>query len=139
MAMDIIEKARMYRAKIEENAKSMDDTSAVAYPDLFPLWSADNRLYKVDDRVRYDGLLYKVLQEHYSRETWEPTNAPSLFAKVLIPDPEVVPVWEQPDSTNPYMKGDRVHYPDENGPIYQSTIDNNAWSPEAYPAGWMME
>lgn len=139
MAMDIIEKARMYRAKIEENAKSMDDTSAVAYPDLFPLWSADNRLYKVDDRVRYDGLLYKVLQEHYSRETWEPTNAPSLFAKVLIPDPEVVPVWEQPDSTNPYMKGDRVHYPDENGPIYQSTIDNNVWSPEAYPAGWMME
>ena len=139
MAMDIIEKARMYRAKIEENAKSMDDTSAVAYPDLFPQWSADNRLYKVDDRVRYDGLLYKVLQEHYSRETWEPTNAPSLFAKVLIPDPEVIPVWEQPSAENAYMTGDRVHYPGEEDPVYRSLIDNNVWSPEAYPAGWMME
>ena len=139
MAMDIIEKARMYRAKIEQNASLLDDEVAVAYPDLYPMWSPDNREYKVGDRVRYNEILYKVLQDHYSRVTWEPDVAPSLFAKVLIPDPEVVPVWEQPDSTNPYMTGDRVHYPDENGPIYQSTIDNTVWSPEAYPAGWMME
>ena len=41
--------------------------------------------------------------------------------------------WEQPDSTNPYMKGDKVKY---NGKIYESVIDNNVWSPEAYPQGW---
>lgn len=139
MAMDVIEKARMYRSKMEEIVATLDDDTAVAYPNFFPAWSSDNRLYKVGDRVRYEEILYKVLQEHYSREGWEPTNAPSLFAKVLIPDPEVVPVWEKPDSTNPYMTGDRVHYPDENAPIYRSTIDNNVWSPDEYPAGWMME
>ena len=40
---------------------------------------------------------------------------------------------EQPDSTNPYKKGDRVRF---NGKVYESLIDNNVWSPSAYPAGW---
>lgn len=139
MAMDIIEKARMYRAKIEQNATLLDDESAVAYPDLYPMWSPDNREYKVGDRVRYNEILYKVLQDHYSRVTWEPDVAPSLFARVLIPDPEVIPVWEQPSAENAYMTGDRVHYPGADDPVYRSLIDNNVWSPEAYPAGWMME
>jgi hypothetical protein len=41
--------------------------------------------------------------------------------------------WTQPDSTNPYMKGDRVIF---EGKIYESTIDGNVWSPADYPAGW---
>ena len=36
------------------------------------------------------------------------------------------------------MKGDKVHYPDKGGPVYESTIDNNVFSPEAYPAGWQL-
>ena len=60
----------------------------------------------------------------------------SLWARILIPDPEVIPVWEQPDSTNPYMTGDRVHYPTAEDPVYESLIDNNVWSPGEYPAGW---
>lgn len=137
--MNVIDKARMLRRKIEDNAKVLDDSDAVAYVDLFPMWSGLGVDYEVGDRVRYEGILFKVLQSHKSQETWTPTDAPSLFAEVLIPDPGTVPVWKQPDSTNPYMTGDRVHYPDENGPIYRSTIDNNVWSPETYPAGWSME
>jgi hypothetical protein len=34
------------------------------------------------------------------------------------------------------MKGDKVHYPDAEGDIYESLIDYNVYSPEAYPAGW---
>jgi hypothetical protein len=56
------------------------------------------------------------------------------LAKVLIPDANVIPEWEQPDSTNPYMKGDRVMF---NGEVYESAIDNNVWSPAAYPGGWI--
>ena len=59
------------------------------------------------------------------------TDAPSLWAKVLIPDPEVIPVWEQPESTNPYMKGDKVKH---KGKTWSSTIDNNVWEPGVY--GW---
>lgn len=133
----IIDRARELRAKIEELATDhIDDSDATSYTELFPLWDGNGKDYKTGDRVRFNGILYKVLQDHTSQPDWTPEAAPSLFAEVLIPDPEVIPVWKKPDSTNPYMTGDKVHYPDENGPVYESTIDNNVWSPEEYPAGW---
>ena len=46
-----------------------------------------------------------------------------------------IPEWVQPDSTNAYMKGDKVKY---NEHIYESLIDNNIWSPDGYPAGWQL-
>ena len=72
--------------------------------------------YVKDDKVLYEGVLYKVLQNHTSQEGWTPTSAPSLFAKVLTSEGEILD-WEQPSSTNPYMKGDKVRY---NGKIYES-------------------
>lgn len=50
---------------------------------------------------------------------------------MLIPDPETIPEWVQPDSTNPYMAGDKVTH---NGKTWVSDIDNNVWSPGEY--GW---
>lgn len=87
-----------------------------------------------DDKVLYDGVLYKVLQNHTSQEGWTPTSAPSLFVKVLTSEGEILD-WEQPSSTNPYMKGDKVKY---NGKVYESLIDNNVWSPDGYPVGWKL-
>ena len=77
--------------------------------------------------------MYKVLQDHTSQETWTPKDAPSLFARVLVDDGGAVLDWVQPNSTNPYMKGDRVKF---EGKIYESLIDSNVWSPTAYPTGW---
>lgn len=42
-----------------------------------------------------------------------------------------IPEWEQPDSTNPYKKGDKVTY---QGKTWISTVDNNVWAPGTY--GW---
>lgn len=134
--MSIVDRAREVRAKIEAVAETLDDTAALDYVELFAAWDGDGHAYAVDDRCRYAGALYKVLQAHTSQADWNPVDAPSLFARILNPDPDVIPVWEQPDSTNPYMTGDKVHYPDADGPVYESLIDNNTWSPEAYPAGW---
>ena len=39
--------------------------------------------------------------------------------------------WKQPDSTNPYQKGDKVTH---NGKTWESTADNNVWEPGVY--GW---
>ena len=137
MAIDnLIERARILRATIENLALSLDDTEAAQNAELFPSWNSNGVIYTAGQRVQYEGILYKVLIDHASQPAWTPEDAPSLFAKVLIPDPGVIPVWEQPDSTNPYMIGDRVHYPGENDPVYESLIDNNVWSPGDYPAGW---
>ena len=134
--MSIVDRARALRDTVEELSVHLDDSAAVENAELFPVWSGDSVQYTVGQRLRYDGVLYKVLQAHTSQPGWTPDAAPSLFAEVFIPDPEVVPVWRQPDSTNAYMTGDKVHYPDENGPVYESVIDNNVWSPADYPAGW---
>ena len=131
--MTLIELARKLRPLIEKAAASLDDTDAIEGAVLFPQWSGNSISYVKDDRICYEGILYRCLQDHISQENWTPIGAPSLWAKVLIPSPDVIPEWEQPDSTNPYMTGDRVTY---KGKIYESTIDNNIWSPESYPAGW---
>ena len=133
---NLTERARELRRTIEALAENLDDVAAAESVELFPVWSGDGVDYKAGDRVRYDGVLYKVLQNHTSQPGWNPVAAVSLFAEVLIPDPDVIPVWRQPDSTNPYMTGDKVHYPGEDDSVYESTIDNNVWSPADYPAGW---
>jgi hypothetical protein len=107
-----------------------NDETALQVPNLYPVWKAEVD-YKVGDRVLYNDILYKVLQDHTSQETWTPDVAPSLFAKVLIPDEDIIPEWEQPDSTNPYMIGDKVSH---NGKTWVSTINNNVWEPSVY--GW---
>jgi len=134
--MTRLERARKLRPIIEKAAQFLDDETSLKATELFPEWSGNSVAYKKDDKVRYLDILYKVLMDHTSQSNWPPSDSPSLFAKVLIPAPGEIPVWEQPDSTNPYMIGDKVHFPTINDPIYESVIDNNIWSPSVYPAGW---
>ena len=134
---NIIERARILRGTIEEMAQGLDDSTAESVPELFPEWNPEGCDYEPGDRVRAGGVLYKVLQKHTSQSTWTPEEAHSLFARVLPgQDGTEIGEWRQPDSTNPYMKGDKVHYPTISDPIYESTIDNNVWAPDVY--GWQM-
>lgn len=89
--MGVIERARELRSQIEANAAPMSDYMALQYKELFAAWSGDGVAYKAGDRVRYNGILYKVLQDHISQGDWRPDSTSSLYAKVLIPDPSVVP------------------------------------------------
>lgn len=116
------------------NIVPLPDKEAVRMVDSFPEWAA-GKPYEQGFKVRYAGRLWKVLQDHVSQADWTPDAAPSLFAKVLATDDGEIPEWEQPDSTNAYQKGDRVR---RNGHVYVSTIPDNVWAPEAYPAGWEM-
>ena len=104
---------------------SATDEQALSVPVLYPAWRSGVD-YVAGQRVLRGGVLYKALQDHTSQDDWTPDAAPSLFAKVLIPDAETIPEWEQPDSTNPYSKGDKVTH---NGKTWVSTIDNNVWEP----------
>ena len=130
--MTLLELAYKLRPYIEKAAASLSDEDALEAVNLFPTWDSTSE-YAKDTRVLYDGILYKCLQAHASQANWTPTNSPSLWTKVLIPDANVIPEWEQPDSTNPYMKGDRVMFEDK---VYESNIDNNVWAPNIY--GWSL-
>ncbi|MBP5461778.1 MAG: hypothetical protein J6Y20_06610 [Lachnospiraceae bacterium] len=139
---DIIGRARALRGVIEGLAESLDDSAAAEAMELYPAWNGGGVSYTAGQRLRYGGKLYKVNpgQGHTSQEDWTPEAAVSLFAEILPgQDGTKVSVWQQPDSTNPYMTGDRVHFPTINDPIYRSTIDGNVWSPGDYPQGWEIE
>lgn len=106
------------------------DEQALAVTDLYPEWESGKN-YQLNERVMYNGTMYRVLVGHTAQADWAPSAAPSLFAKVLIPNGDTIYNWEQPDSTNPYMNGDKVKH---NEKIWVSTVDNNVWEPGVY--GW---
>ena len=110
--------------------ESATDEQALSVPVLYPAWRS-GVAYVAGQRVLHGGVLYKALQDHTSQDDWTPDAAPSLFAKVLIPDETIIPEWVQPDSTNPYAKGDKVTH---NGKTWVSDYDNNVWEPGAF--GW---
>lgn len=127
------EEAVQFRSTVNEIIGTLTDEQALAAPVLFPVWQTEVE-YKTGDRIRYEGKLYKVIQDHNSQIGWEPIVAVSLFAALLINEEtgEILE-WVQPDSTNAYSIGDKVLF---EGATYESLIDNNVWSPADYPAGW---
>ena len=129
--MSYLSNAKKLRAGIDSAGAYLTDEQALTVPVIYPAWTGDGAAYAVGDRVQYAGVLYKCLQAHTSQATWTPTDAPSLWTKVLIPTPGEIPDWEQPSSTNPYAKGDKVKH---NGKIWTSDIDSNVWEPGVY--GW---
>lgn len=130
--MTIMDQAREIRKMMEAVSQIVPEEKAANFVRFFPKWEGDGRTLRTGERIQYNGQLYTVLQGHMTQENWTPEAAPSLFAKVLVSeDPDVIKEWEQPDSTNPYKKGDRVIY---DGHIWQSDIDGNVWKPGEY--GW---
>ena len=125
-----IEKLKAMRKQAEINAAGNTDAQALEVSTLYADWETleEGQSLTVGDRVTYRDVLYNVITAHNVQSTWNPVDSPSLFAKVLIPDPEVIPEWEQPDSTNPYSKGDRVTH---NGKTWESLVDENVWEPGA--------
>ena len=120
------------RDMMHKAASSLPDEDALEAVELFPVWGAGVD-YALSVRVRYADKLYRCEQAHTSQTGWEPPNVPALWTEVARPGE--IPVWRQPTGAqDAYMKGDRVHYPDADGPVWESEADNNVWEPGVY--GW---
>lgn len=130
MRLTVDKLAAFAEALIKLRDTATDEAAAensAAYDD----WD-EAETYAVGDRVQYEGELYKCLTAHTAQITWTPAAAPSLWAKVLPGQGgTAIGEWVQPDSTNPYMSGDKVTC---NGKTWISTIDKNVWQPGVY--GW---
>lgn len=118
---------------VETQAENMMEVASV-----FPAYKV-GKAYKVKEVFSYgenavgDAQLYQVLQAHTSAAEWVPGEAPSLYKAIGVTE-EGYPEWVQPlGASDAYNQGDIVSH---KGVLYQSTIDNNVWAPDAYPAGW---
>lgn len=111
---------------------ALDDEAALEVIALFPTWeSMLGKSVITGERYYYNNKLYKVVQTHTVQSNWTPNSTAALFTEVSV---EEFPEFVQPTgSHNAYKIGDQVTY---NGVHYKSLIDNNVYSPEAYPQGW---
>ena len=135
MEPDTEEIMQAVKRMLASSTENLSDEDALNVAALFPTWSSKiEESVTVGERFWYDGKLYKVIQNHTVQEDWTPDNAASLFTEVSI---EEWPEFVQPvGSEDAYMIGDKITF---NGNHYISLIDNNTWSPEAYPAGWQLQ
>lgn len=126
------EHLRKLKEMVHKASESLPDEDALEAVELFPVWGIGID-YARTVRVRYEDKLYRCEQPHTSQAGWEPSNVPALWTEVAKPGE--IPVWKQPTGAqDAYMKGDKVHYPDADGPVYESDVDNNVWEPGVY--GW---
>lgn len=122
------ELAKKLRAFIEQMSVNATDEEALDNILAYPKWQVGKEYVK-DERVRYEDVLYKVLQNHTSQADWTPDIAVSLFVKVSV---EEFPEWVQPTgSHDAYQKGDKVSHLERK---WVSDVDANIWEPSVY--GW---
>ena len=123
---------------LRASAAAMTDAQLLTVPLLFEEYEV-GRAYAAGDVFRHDGGLFRVAQDHTSQAQWVPgePGTESLYTRITV-DPETgYGIWQQPTGAHDaYDTGDRVLYPDASGRVYESTIDGNVWSPDAYPQGW---
>lgn len=136
--MNRLQIAEQFRRALQMFAASLTDEQALEVATIYDPWAA-GKTYAVGEYVTYgennvgDPQLYKVVQTHTSQSDWTPDVSASLYDAIGLDDAGY-PVWSQPTGAHDaYNTGDVVDY---NGTLYQSLIDGNTYSPEAYPAGW---
>lgn len=135
------EKAEIEKANEQLNGLAKEQllpvlTDEVAYTVrmLYPEFEI-GIVYKIGDRIMYNGKFYKVISEHTSQADWTPDEAVSLFVEISDPSIEY-PEFKQPTSTETaYMKGDKITF---NGAKYISLVDHNVYSPTDYPNNWKL-
>ena len=128
---------------IREQAVSgdLDGTGVIAAEGYIPDYPEDGKrdftAVPVGAPYRYDGQVYKLWQQHNAngQPDWTPDKAVSLWDIYHTTDPAYAKPYVTPQGTRGiYQQGDCMIWTD--GQVWRSTISNNAWTPDTYPAGW---
>ena len=121
-----IENVEMFQKQLEAITDTLTDEEAKGLSLLFEEWRP-SEVYKIGDRIRYNGVLYKCLEDNNATMETPPSVMPSVWTEIFAETvSEEIPVWEQPEEGNGYADGDRVIH---NDIIYISQVDNNIWEP----------
>lgn len=133
------DRGRIAAQEVQERSPDMTGTELYAVDDRIPRFAEavkkQNMLKRPIGFVCKSsaGRVVRLIQNYDSDVfTAEPEELPAQYGFVWSDDPaKALPFVAI--STSPYMNGNCCT---ENGGTYRSTIDNNVWAPNAYPAGW---
>ena len=136
--MNKLQVAEQFRKAVQLFAASLGEEQALEVATVYDKWEV-GKTYTAGTYLTYgennvgDPQLYKVVKDHTSAKEWTPDIEESLYEPIGL-DESGYPVWSQPSGAHDaYNTGDIVNF---NGVLYESLIDGNVYSPEAYPDGW---
>jgi hypothetical protein len=114
---------------MRENATDALASIAVG---VYPTLKGNGELIKVGTRINYNGFIKRAAVDLYDTEENSPDNAPTLWEDIDYKEgyriiPEIL------TTGTAFAKDECGWWEDK---LYKSIIDNNVWTPTAYPAGW---
>lgn len=123
-----------FRKQIETACGNLNDKAASESPGLFNSMKYDGKAIVAGTRINFEDVLYKATVTLWDTEENNPLNAPTLWEKVAYRNgiriiPETITV------TSAFALGE-LGFNEVDGLVYESLIDANVYTPEAYPAGW---
>lgn len=124
-------------ARLQVSTMSFDKVpcdDVVAFRDYWPEWKPDTS-YRHNDPLTYEGRYFRASKDMTSQSIYPPGTAESEYYEVPLADDGVIVWYEVRGEYNMVYKGERRHYPDENGPVYRA-IENTTYSPDAYHDHW---
>lgn len=131
--MDILEKARLLRKNIISSSASLEDKEASETPELFKKLSESGELIKVGTRINWNGTLKRASVDLYDTLENNPDNAPTLWEDIEYKDGYRI-ISDTITVGTAFSKDEYAWW---KGTLYKSLIDNNVWTPEQYPSGWV--
>ena len=118
---------------------SMSATEIADLDTLIPDWEPGLSLEQ-NDPVRRDGTVYRASQAiPETQEQYPPETAgEALYYPVEIAPDGVVVYRTCHGQYDAVRIGEPRHYPDASGPVYESLVDYNAFSPDVRPDDWKL-
>lgn len=136
LAGDVVDKqeAQTIRGLIETAAEGLDDATASQAAPLFPSLKEDGSLVEFGTRINWKGVVMRAAVDLWDTPENNPDNAPTLWEDLPYIDgiriiPDVITVGLA------FSKGEKGWW---YGELYESTVDNNVYTPEQYPDNWML-
>ena len=107
-----------------------EDVETLTY--LYPRWEPGLDV-AVDDKLRHEGILYKVIQPHTTQADWAPPQVPALFVRFREPTGGVME-WVAGEEV---AVGDRRTYQGTTYEALQAHTTQAGWEPDATPSLWV--
>lgn len=114
--------ARVLALTVNTLALSVSDEDALQMKSIYPQWeSLVGKAVKKDEKMQYDGRLWKVLQDHTVQEQYKPgTGTESLYTEVVE---SAAGTLEDPIPYNNNMELENGKYYSQGGVVYKCTRD----------------
>lgn len=110
-------------------------TDVVTISDYLPAWE-DVSHFEQNDPCVYMGVIYRASKAHDRQDIYPLDVAgESMYYPIEVAPDGIIVYRTCHGEYDMVRKGERRHYPDAEGPVYEA-LEDTAYSPDAYPQHW---